>query len=1137
MKQLYTFLFFFSLSLFSTVYSQTLDASLIELYYANDSYPQGFIAADSGFFFTASDPMYGSELWFSDGTIENTYMVKDIAEGERNSNIITLAVVGDLLYFRARPNFQTDPQLWVSDGTAEGTHFLKDINISDAFPYKGKIYFQYVDEANGAELWCSDGTEAGTKLFKDLRSGTSGSSPMDFFVFKNSLFFIANNGSGRELWKSDGTSEGTLLVKDINPTGSGVYDRNQFLVHDGNFYFMASDGEHGYELFKSDGTEEGTLLVKDINSNGSSSNRLRGTVTENGIFFIATDGQNGTELWKSDGTEEGTLMVKNINSDSDSFSLNGVPDNFATLGSTVFFSANDGVNGLELWKTDGSESGTQIVKNIAPEEKSSRISNLKSINGKLFFLASSDNPDKIQLWTTDGSQEGTIPLSDTPITNNLSSFQFKMFSFNNKLFYDADSEIYGIELWQSDGTVEGTSLFMDFDHSWGGIPQNLIDIDGLLYFGARHVSSGNQLFISNGTSAGTKMVKRINQNDYNSLSEESEVIAMDQTLFMSANDGIHGFELWKSDGTESGTIMVKDINEGKKSSMNNDRFYPTFSVIENKLYFMADDGIHGMELWVSDGTSQGTTMVKYIFSGTYSSFPSNFVFSNNSIYFKAKDESGTALWETDGTPGGTVKIRNFNDFRRLRVVNNKLIIIAETSGTSYGPHDLWSSDGTAEGTFHLKSFGDGIDTEIEFMTIFNDELYFVAKSPDSYRKSIYKTNGTVEGTQLIYDGKVAEANVDINIIVKCGDYVYFVVERENDYDGAELWRTAGTQESTILVSNTTAGTYNYLESVTCFQGDLYYKDAFNNQQIWKTDKNTTSASKLNYTIDGKEPSAELIISKLYGSKNVLYFVGTTPQTGPELYAIQNGELASLPENQPVNEQISTDIFNIQVTKETCAGKSNGSVSIKSSEEHSYIATLNGKQYNFTKNLLINNLNAGDYKICISEQDNANFNQCFEFKVEGGGTLAGRVQSKRTTEGNLLNIKIQTGSAPFVVKLDGKIIGNFLEPDFSILTDKSGRLEIVSSKLCEGQISFEVEPNSSIVAFPNPTSSFLNIVIRQNTADHLQVLIYNENGQLMTSKVYKVQNNILTLDLQNFDPGLYYAVIGMKTPYTVKFIKK
>jgi len=117
-------------------------------------------------------------------------------------------------------------------------------------------------------------------------------------------------------------------------------------------FLFASDGEHGDELWVSDGTEEGTYLVKDINLGEIGSfctdnlNRNFPHDDLNGyLFFAADDGEHGCELWMSDGTETGTFMIQDINSGSES----SYPEYLAATDNTLFFMADDGIHGSELW--------------------------------------------------------------------------------------------------------------------------------------------------------------------------------------------------------------------------------------------------------------------------------------------------------------------------------------------------------------------------------------------------------------------------------------------------------------------------------------------------------------------------------------------------------------------------------------------------------------------------------------------------------------------------------------------------------------------------------------------------------------------------------------------------------------------
>jgi ELWxxDGT repeat protein len=132
-------------------------------------------------------------------------------------------------------------------------------------------------------------------------------------------------------------------------------------------------------------------------------------------------------------------------------------------------------------------------------------------------------------------------------------------------------------------------------------------VNGTLYFAALAPMVGAELWKSNGTAAGTVMVKDIRTGNGES-STPAQLVAVGSTLFFQADDGTNGRELWKSDGTGPGTTMVADINPGGDAFVNNE--FPGIVVNANgTLFFVADDGTTGDELWKSDGTGPGTVLV------------------------------------------------------------------------------------------------------------------------------------------------------------------------------------------------------------------------------------------------------------------------------------------------------------------------------------------------------------------------------------------------------------------------------------------------------------------------------------------------------------------------------------------------
>lgn len=158
-------------------------------------------------------------------------------------------------------------------------------------------------------------------------------------------------------------------------------------------------------------------LVKDINPGfpGTFINQLTGV--NNTLFFTAINKNYGLELWKSDGTDSGTFMVKDINAGTNS----SVPTRLTNANGTLFFIADDGINGYELWKSDGTEAGTSMVKNIITSSSSiiddiSNIPEIVSINNLVYFVVSynlgelNQNKVKKELWKSDGTEAGTVMI-------------------------------------------------------------------------------------------------------------------------------------------------------------------------------------------------------------------------------------------------------------------------------------------------------------------------------------------------------------------------------------------------------------------------------------------------------------------------------------------------------------------------------------------------------------------------------------------------------------------------------------------------------------------------------------------------------------------------------------------------------
>ena len=483
------------------------------------------------------------------------------------------------------------------------------------------------------------------------------------------LFTASDNLHGNELWVTDGTEEGTTLLKDISP-GSSSSLPNFLLEFENKIYFTANDGTHGVELWVTDGTESGTHMVIETNLNGNSN--INKIVEFNNKMIFAADSQIdtptgitdfGSELWISDGTESGTMLLADINPGSgDGADYYWSLQEYAIMDGNLYFKAINGVNGTELWVTDGTPTGTAMLVNIAPDdvvEDSSGPASFEVVGDKFYFTADNGTTGH-ELYISDGTAEGTSMVKE--IVNYTSSSGYNYGTYGP--FYPlGDSVIFtavnyntsttvdhnGTELWISNGTEEGTYMLKDINPGIGSSsPYGLYLYEGNYYFLANNGVNGTELWMTNGTTEGTSMVADINQGAGSSGIEFNGVELYDGKMYFFADDGVNGKELWVSNGTENGTMMIKDLRIGAGDSTL-DNVNPSFYQFNGSMYFTATDGIHGLELWVTDGTEEGTRMVNDLYRNTGSSYIHSFMTLGDKLIFAGYEPiNGIELWYLQG---------------------------------------------------------------------------------------------------------------------------------------------------------------------------------------------------------------------------------------------------------------------------------------------------------------------------------------------------------------------------------------------------------------------------------------------------------------------------------------------------------
>jgi ELWxxDGT repeat protein len=684
-----------------------------------------------------------------------------------------------------------------TDGTPSGTSTLANIGL---IPWALKAHagaLVYGTNSGGQAVWRVDTTGVTTRL-----TPTGANVTGFLFSLGDKLLFTANN----DPWVSDGTPAGTARAADLLGTSDATV-QDAARLDNGRIIFTVGPWSNVFAL-NPDGTTVGPLY------DSTSGEPSEIVAIGNKAYFGgvgASYPQSG--LYETDGTFAGTRLVKTMGVTTGSFVM--VPSHLTRMGSKLLFTGNEGVNGWELWTSDGTTAGTTLLKDIYPGSTASLphatpntiydgegISFLQS--GGRAYLAATTPTHGSELWSSDGTAAGTYLTADINSATNSSIWATQPTSsgffatpqggvdYNGKTYFTADDGVNGRELWVTDGTAAGTRLAFDVNPGTAASePTSLLAHNGLLYFVATVGSGGRGLYRYDGTTA-----VRLTSTAQGAFSVRGA--AEPQALFVFKNKvAFLGFQntfgqpvgtaLWMSDGTNAGTSRVGDLISTSSGDPTN------LTLSGNYLYFRASvsnvnrlcrhDGVN----WAAVGGETGTvrfvdlngTLISVGASGVWATDASgtralggpdgvyDMVRLGNRVYVSGTMTTapyGYGRWRTDGTAAGTVSVVGTAaapwDYPLflMRVAGGRIWGFAEGAGSGIEP---WVSDGTASGTRMLVDLNPG--AAASYVSGYPGpahEPYFI-DGPGGYAyfqattaangTELFRTDGTTAGTRLVFD--------------------------------------------------------------------------------------------------------------------------------------------------------------------------------------------------------------------------------------------------------------------------------------------------------------------------------------------------------------------------------------------------
>jgi ELWxxDGT repeat protein len=812
----------------------------------------GFFKVGNRAFFTADDGTHGAELWVTDGTADGTAMAVEFRTDPNAGGLPEiLGMLGSKLLVRAM-DASSVRQLYITDGTQAGTQALSNVAYpgtgasEEVFVSGAKAYFAVSDNV-GNRFFVTDGSMTGTHEVSSPFGHTSvgwdlASHPRSFHQVGNRVLYTAAG----LLWTLDVTTDSVDGLSTMGTPGFGPpkVSFSTLIPMDGYVLFLNTTSAPAVELWRSDGTPAGTYSLSVVNASPTFDDLqfpIFGKVGDT-VVFVGNDG-TGAQLFSSDGTSITQLTHASV-PPAWPFRV-AVP--IATLADIGYFVVADGssVTTWSIWRTDGTLAGTRKISAFPSMEQSTSVLPIAHGDGTIVYFEITDGNGTRALVKYDPATEQTTTLKGG-VANMFADYLFDA----GRLYFRLSDGSLGYEPWVSDGTVAGTHVIKDINPqvaNQSANPDWLVAFDGKLAFTADDGISGNELWISDGTAAGTTRAADIWPGDIGS--DPTSLFASSGALYFFAYDKTtQQRALMRLAAGSSTPVVIAPLSPDQTFPPFGGPFFsipcdgPRSATLGNKVFFAANDGQTNLSLWMSDGTSAGTRPV-HDATGAALGLPCGFTVFNNRVVFAAVDAIGIGLWATDGTDAGTVRLGDvapgiFTGAGAYvpTALGDKLYFRAVDK--TYG-NRLWQTDGTPAGTALAVDFGNGSQATgfMALRGVVNGKLLVeianFVSGVSDYQ--LWATDGTQAGSVRL---KVSVAHQNqyqpIQDFVISGNRAYFAAKGTA---GVEPWMTDGTDAGTAILKDINpAGDSNPFAFGSLGGGMALFivTDPARGQQLWRT---------------------------------------------------------------------------------------------------------------------------------------------------------------------------------------------------------------------------------------------------------------------------------------------------------------